>query len=138
MYGSRSSASAYRNTNIDTGQEIAPQRKVSMLLGGILERLRQARQHVVDENRAAKAQSLTSAISIIEALRLSLDVEAGGELAERLGALYDYATVRITEANAYNDVERIDEVIGLLGTIASAWQDGPEQLLPEAAVASNG
>jgi flagellar secretion chaperone FliS len=127
MYGSRASANFYRDTNIDSGKDIAPQRKVSMLLGGTLERVRMARVHVVNEDRGAKAQAISSAIAILEALRLSLDPEVGGELAERLGALYDYATLRLTEANAFNDVARLDEVISLIEPIAIAWAEGPER-----------
>jgi flagellar secretion chaperone FliS len=126
MHGSRAS-SAYRNTRIDSGLEIAPQRKVTMLLGGTLERIRQARQHLRDGDRPAKAQALSSAVAIIETLQLSLDPEAGGEIAERLGALYEYVSLRLTEANAFNDEAKLDEVIGLLESIASAWADGPER-----------
>lgn len=130
MYGTRASQ-LYRDTHIDSGQDIAPQRKVSLLLGGILERVRQARMHLEAGNRPAKAQAISSAIGIIETLRLSLDSEAGGEagsaLAERLGALYEYVTLRLTEANAFNDVAKLDEAIALLDTIATAWAEGPER-----------
>jgi flagellar secretion chaperone FliS len=126
MYGSRAS-NAYRNTSIDSGLDIAPQRKVAMLLGGTLERIRKARQHLIEGDRAAKAQALASAVAIIETLQLSLDPEAGGEIAERLGALYEYVSLRLTEANALNDQARLDEAIGLLESIASAWAEGPER-----------
>jgi flagellar secretion chaperone FliS len=135
MYGSRAS-SAYRNTSIDSGLDIPPQRKVSMLFAGTLERIRQAREHLRAGDRPAKAQALSSAVAIIEALRLSLDPEAGGELAERLGALYDYATLRLTEANALNDEARLDEVIGLLDSIASAWAEGPARETAAAAASA--
>ncbi len=129
MYGSN----AYRNTGIDSGHEISPQRKVAMLLAGTIERIHQARRQLDEGDLGGKAQALSSAISIVEVLRLSLDAEAGGELAERLGALYDYLMVRMAEANASNDQARLDEVLRLLDTIASAWREGPEAIPAEAA-----
>ena len=53
----------------------------------------------------------------------SLDLEAGGELAERLFALYDYMTVRLLHANLHNDTAAIEEVTRLLGELRSAWEE---------------
>lgn len=128
-------ANAYRTTHLDGATEASPTRKVTMLLDGTLERVRRARAHLIDNDIPAKASALSSAVSVIEALRLSLDEDAGGEIAERLGALYDYMTLRLTEANAMNDAGRLDEVIRLLDSIASAWREGPDRMDAQKAVA---
>ena len=60
--------------------------------------------------------------SIIDGgLKASLDVKAGGALAERLASLYDYMLNRLLAANLRNDVTLVDEVSKLLGELRGAW-----------------
>ena len=54
-------------------------------------------------------------------MRASLDLEAGGNLAQNLYALYDYMARRLLHANINNDGAALDEVLGLLNEIHSAW-----------------
>ena len=58
---------------------------------------------------------------VTEGLRASLDVEAGGEIAERLVSLYEYIAARLLWANLKNDTAALDECLSLLGEIHSAW-----------------
>jgi flagellar protein FliS len=77
------------------------------------------------ENRdiAAKGLAVSKAIEIIiNGLKASLDVEAGGELASRLAALYDYMAERLLYANLNNNRAALDEVAGLLQGLREAWQ----------------
>ena len=46
---------------------------------------------------------------------------SGGELAERLGALYDYMAQRLLWANLKNETAPLDEVLTLLGELRDAW-----------------
>ncbi len=70
-----------------------------------------------------KGEMISKAILIIESgLRLSLDKKAGGEIAQSLDALYGYMTQRLTLANIHNQVANVEEVIGLLTEIKSAWE----------------
>jgi flagellar protein FliS len=55
-------------------------------------------------------------------LQASLQIKAGGELGERLNALYDYMSRRLLEANLYNKPEYIEEVLRLLGELNEAWE----------------
>ena len=45
----------------------------------------------------------------------------GGELGERLAALYDYMVQRLLFANLHNNIAALDEVAGLLDTLRDAW-----------------
>ena len=47
--------------------------------------------------------------------------EAGGDIADGLQALYDYAQRRLIAANLDNDAAPLHEVDDLLGDIESAW-----------------
>ncbi len=72
----------------------------------------------------AKAQQFSKAVEIIvNGLKVSLDVEAGGELAQRLAALYDYMSERLLYANLHNSQPALDEVAGLLVTLREAWAE---------------
>ena len=70
-----------------------------------------------------KGMAISKAIEIIlNGLKVSLDYEAGGELAQRLGALYDYMTQRLLYANLHNSRPAMDEVTQLLTDLKSAWE----------------
>jgi len=51
---------------------------------------------------------------INDGLRASLDVTAGGQLAQNLRALYEYMSNRLLFANARNEPAVLDEVKQLL------------------------
>jgi len=122
----RGYAQAYRNTAIDTAPEPAPAQKVALLLAGTIERLHHADALIGSHEYAAKAESISSALTIVQTLRHSLDHEAGGQLAERLAAIYDYVALRMVEANAHNDRAPLQEVIQLLQPLAGAWASLPQ------------
>ena len=66
--------------------------------------------------------AISKAIRIIESgLQQSLNLEVGGEIAERLNALYSYMTRRLFEANMKQSETMLVEVDGLLATLEEAW-----------------
>jgi flagellar protein FliS len=120
-------AAAYRQTGVvSRALEANPHQLIAQLLGGTLERIRLARALIVRGERARKAEAIRSAAAIVDGLRMSLDRSNGGAIAERLDALYEYIGQRLLEANATDDVARLDECERLLGTIDSAWAQLPQ------------
>lgn len=106
-----------------------PHRLIGMLYDGALEHLAAARADIARREVVAKLRHVSRAMAIVEHLRLVLDHEAGGELAARLDALYDYLLRRIAQANASNDADALCEVSNLLITIKSGWdQIAPNRL----------
>ncbi len=99
----------------------SPHRLIQMLLEGALEKIAIARGHMERGEIAQKGKAISWAIDILEGLRMSLDQEAGGELASNLDALYDYMNLTLLQANKDNSLEKLDEVGGLLKNIKSAW-----------------
>lgn len=89
-----------------------------MLLGGALGRLARARE----EMQRGAGQSLAAAVSIIEALQHSLDMERGGQLAGNLFDLYDYMLRRLADAEVECDPAPLAEVSSLLETILEGWE----------------
>ncbi len=116
---------AYANVAINVGVEAAsPHRLILMLYEGALLSLSMAEQCMKDGRVADRGVAISKAISIIgEGLRASLNTEAGGELAARLDAIYDYMVVRLVEANTSGKVEFVQEVAQLLRQLQSAWAE---------------
>ena len=112
----------YGEVGAQTGVAYAsPHRLIQMLMDGDLDKIALARGYMLRGEVALKGSHISWAISIIEGLRMSLDQQAGGEIAQNLGALYDYMERRLLEANLKNDPEMLNEVSGLLHQIKGAW-----------------
>ncbi|HWU84857.1 MAG TPA: flagellar export chaperone FliS [Rhodocyclaceae bacterium] len=125
MFAPSNPSAAYTQVGVETGVVAAnPHKLILMLFDGAIMALGSAKRNMAEKNTAAKGEDISRAIEIIDnGLRVSLDLEAGGELAERLFALYDYMTVRLLHANLHNDLPAIEEVSRLLGELRSAWQE---------------
>lgn len=118
-------AAAYRKAGLETRVETtSPHRLVLMLYEGALSQIAIAGMHIQTNNVAAKGEAIGDAINIIETgLRACLDFKAGGELAERLDALYEYICARLLHANLRNDRAALDEVTALLRELKSGWEE---------------
>lgn len=121
-------AKAYQSVAVQTAVSMAdPHRMTLMLYDGAIEALRLAQAHMGTRRVAAKCEAIGKALRIVEeGLKASVDRAAGGELAERLIALYDYITMRLLQANLRNDRKALEEASRLLSELRSAWaQIGP-------------
>lgn len=126
----RSGISAYQTISIEAAVEVAdPHRLILLLFSGAQAAVGSARQAMVHKEIAAKGEAISKAIDIISnGLKVSLDMEKGGEIAERLSALYDYMVITLLKANINNDVKALEEVSGLIEEIHSAWREiGPDK-----------
>ena len=124
MFGSRSNpASAYSSVGLETSvQSASPHQLIVLLFEGARQAVVIARASMDSGDTAQKGSSITKAIDIIlNGLRSSLDLEAGGDLAQNLYALYDYMARRLLHANIHNDRAALDEVLSLLSEIHGAW-----------------
>ncbi len=99
----------------------SPHRLITLLMEGALDRLALAKGHIAQGVIHEKNRHIRSVMDIIDGLRISLDRDAGGEIAQNLDQLYDYMNRRLLEANLKDDVSMVDEVIRLLQEIKSGW-----------------
>jgi flagellar protein FliS len=109
----------------------SPHRLIQLLMDGALEKIRIAKGVMERRDIPEKVRQINWALSIIDGLRQSLDMEKGGEIAQNLNALYDYIQRRIVVANMENDTRILDEVASLLIEIKTAWEAVPEILKKE-------
>lgn len=121
-YPSRSSVSAYRSVAAHSGVAAAdPHKLIVMLMDGALERIATARGAMEHGQAEARNHLIHRAVEILQELRGSLNMQAGGELAANLADLYDYAGRQLVKANLQGQPQLLDEVANLLQQIRSAW-----------------
>ena len=109
---------AYRDSAILTAP---PERLVVMLYDGAHRFLFQAAAAMRAGDLVTVNAKLQRAEAIIAELRSTLNFEAGGEIAQRLEAIYAFCQRYLLEARLERDPERIERVIGLLGELREAW-----------------
>ncbi|GLU33995.1 flagellar export chaperone FliS [Trinickia caryophylli] len=116
-------ANAYARVGVETGVMGAnPHRLILMLYQGARQAIAQARMHLQQGNVGPRGEAIGKALNIIgSGLQASLNKEVGGEVAERLDALYSYMTRRLLQANIEQSDAMLVEVDGLLGTLEEAW-----------------
>lgn len=116
---------AYEKVGLDMRVETAdPHKLILMLFDGALLAVTSASAHLANGDKMAMSQSILKASSIIaQGLRDSVDLTEGGEIAQRLVALYDYIGVRLQFANIKCDASILDEVTRLLKELRSAWDE---------------
>ncbi len=129
MLNRGSGVAAYQQVDLETTiQSADPHRLILMLFDGALLAIAQAEVAIEQRNIPQRTAAINKAIAIvIEGLRASLDMEVGGELADRLAALYDYIAERLMQANAANQIAPLKECASLLRTLREAWAEMPEE-----------
>ena len=127
---------AYQRINVETSRHTMDQHQlVSLLYEGVLTSIASARGAMARGDVLGKVNNISKAVRIIEeGLSTALDKVDGGELAENLGALYDYCMHRLILANARNDDAMMLEVMRLIEPIAQGWNEIKRQGAPAAAV----
>jgi len=111
---------SYRKTNVVTSD---PVRLVIICYEGTIDSLKLAKEKMKEKNYEKKAKAIIKAQDIIDELLGSLDLEKGGAIASNLSSLYNYMLRRILYGDVNRDIGAIDEVIGILTELLSAWQE---------------
>lgn len=118
----RNASALYRQTKAQGSVEGADRHQlVAMLLDGLVDRISQARGHIMHKDIAAKGQAFSKAIGILGELRRSLNHDVEPVLTGRLDALYDYISRRLIHAQLNDDLRALDESERLISPIRQAW-----------------
>ena len=119
-------AQQYANNYVETSvMEATPYKLVKLLYDAAIKNLGVVKVFVERKEYAKKAEHVNKVISILHGLKAGLDMEAGGEIAENLWALYDYMVRRTFQASAKNDLAMFEEVASLLKELNEAWDQMP-------------
>lgn len=119
---SRTALNEYNRIDVQTAVHGAsPHRLIQMLLDGALARIAAAQGHMERGEIAQKGDNIGWSISIINSLRDSLNLQAGGEIAANLSSLYEYMERRLLHANLRNDQTALQEVQKLLSELRAGW-----------------
>ena len=111
---------AYRKTTVITAD---PGKLILMCYEGAIDQLKIAKMKYQEKDYEAKCKALTKAMNIIDELLYSLDFEKGGNISRHLQSIYNYITSRILMADVNRDINGLDEVIGILTELLSAWKE---------------
>ena len=132
MFGMKQNpAAAYAKVGLESAvMTTDPHGLILLLFEGAATAMSLARLHMDQNDIAQRGSNISKAIDIVaNGLKASLDLKAGGQLAERLFSLYEYIIQRLLWANMKSDRAALDEAIFLLGEIHSAWAEiAPEKL----------
>lgn len=117
---------AYKAVGVKDDLAVAdPHRVIQLLMQGALENLAKAKGCIERKDFAGKSLTVSKAMAIISALQNSLDMEAGGEISDNLWSLYDFMINHLMLASRENSLEKLSDVLGVLLTIKSAWDQIP-------------
>lgn len=114
---------AYKVAQVDAAVlGASPYELVGKLLAKAIESIEEAKVYMLNKEISAKGQAVKLATTIItDGLRSSLNMKAGGEIAENLDVLYEYMAHQLVKAHAEDDASILDEVNSLLKNIKDGW-----------------
>ena len=111
-------ASTYQQVQVTSR---SPLELVVMLYDGAIAALQRAAGALRRDDLVEKATATSKALAIVSELQSTLNLEAGGEVAERLDALYTYISNRLVESNLTRQTDPLDEAIRLLSVLRDGW-----------------
>jgi flagellar protein FliS len=110
----------YRATKVETAGQVD---LVVMLYQGAVRFIRLGIQAMEQNDPKAAHTSIVRAQDIVVELRGSLNHEAGGQIAVQLASVYDYCFRQLVTANVKKDPAPAREVIVILRSLGTAWQE---------------
>lgn len=112
----------YKSVDLRAAVEMAsPQELITLLFDGALSALAKAKGSMERNDISGRTSQINKANDIILGLKDFLDHEQGGEVAANLDALYDYMVRTLVQANRANDLDKVQEVMGLLLEVKGGW-----------------
>ena len=103
----------------------SPHQLMLMLFDGAIEAMSFTIGAIQNNDLALRSKQNTRSITIINGMRECLDMQAGGELADNLYALYQYMAQELFRANFKNDSETIRNIQTMLKDIRGSWEKIP-------------
>lgn len=112
-------ANIYKQNQVTTA---SPRDLIVLLYEGCIKKIRLAELALEDNRLDLVSDNLIKAQNIISELFNTLNMEAGGEIAENLAALYDYLLNELYQANIHKDEDRMVLVREKMSELLDSWK----------------
>ena len=96
---------------------------IVMMYEGALKFVNLAIEGIENNDISKKGTYINKAHDIINELSFALDVEKGGEVAQKLESLYQFALQQLTRANIKSDRKALESIINILTPLMNAWKE---------------
>jgi len=113
-------ANIYKQNQVTTA---SPKKLVVLLYEGAIKALRLAELGLEENKLDLVNKNLIKAQDIISELLNTLDMDAGGEIAEQLASLYDYFLNELYQANVQKDNDKIVYVRKKMQELLDSWKE---------------
>jgi flagellar protein FliS len=100
---------------------MSPAQRLVALYSHLLLNLRHARRAMAAGDIAGRSGAVMKALDVLNELLFSLDREQGGDLADRLAAIYTHLLGEVTAADRQQDTARLDRVTEIVASLHEAW-----------------
>ncbi|UKV15413.1 flagellar export chaperone FliS [Thalassospiraceae bacterium SW-3-3] len=111
-------ARAYGNQQVNTA---SPAKMVFMLYEKCISSLNEAVRAIESGNIEARCNANCKAQELIAHLSNTLDMKAGGQIAQNLEELFNFSMLHLMEVDRNNDPKPAHDVIRLLSPIRDSW-----------------
>lgn len=100
----------------------SPVERIVLCYDGAIKFLSAAKRAIEEGNIQERYNNNKKAGDVIAYLMDTLNMEKGGEVAERLRQVYSYMLRRLMDVDLKNDVLAIDEVVAQLRDLRASWE----------------
>ncbi|GAA4651894.1 flagellar export chaperone FliS [Kistimonas scapharcae] len=116
-------AEGYGNTLRHRSMAANQGERLLLVYATLVNQLMQAQGYMERHMWAAKGETVGRCLDIFTCLQSSLDHDRGGAIAGNLDELYRYCMLRLLQASRSNDPAIIAEIVTLVKTLKSAWDE---------------
>jgi flagellar protein FliS len=114
-----SGVSKYQNVQVLTADKL---RIVIMLYEGVLRFNKAAQQAIENGQIELRNYNVNRSIAIVTELRDALNMEEGGDIAQKLLSLYIFSIEHLTSGNLENNVDYIENVNKVFEELKGGWE----------------
>ena len=114
----------YQSANVTTADRL---RLVILCYEGCIANASRAKEEMIRGNVAEKGFYLGKATAIVTELMNTLDHERGGDIAERLEALYRFVLASFSKANLRQEPLHIEEGLRVMRELKEGWVELSER-----------
>ena len=127
----------YQQYQRTQAESASPGELIVMMYSGAIRFLSAGKMKLESQDIPGANSSLLRAQDVILELMVSVDI-AVGPVARNLYDLYEFMHRHLIQANVKKDVQMVDEVIGLLRELLTAWEEAIKADKPALRVLSAG